>query len=118
MYGGSALRICYNLNRMSVDLDFEIKNPITEKFLKKLKKEIELYFKKNYEVKPDFLVIKINNRRGLNLKFIIEDNKLNTGYSSNQIHVKIDLNFFTAPETVIERIPINKDQFSFVIKKL
>ena len=24
MYGGSALRICHDLNRMSVDLDFEI----------------------------------------------------------------------------------------------
>ena len=26
MYGGSALRICYDLDRMSVDLDFEVRS--------------------------------------------------------------------------------------------
>ena len=33
MYGGSALRICYGLNRMSVDLDFEIDQACTKLFL-------------------------------------------------------------------------------------
>ena len=33
MYGGSALRIIHELNRLSVDLDFEVSNAITEKFL-------------------------------------------------------------------------------------
>ena len=32
MYGGSALRIIHGLDRMSVDLDFEISDTITEKF--------------------------------------------------------------------------------------
>ena len=41
MYGGSALRIIHGLDRMSVDLDFEVAHPITEKFLEELKREIE-----------------------------------------------------------------------------
>ena len=32
MYGGSALRICHELDRMSVDLDFEVSHPIAENF--------------------------------------------------------------------------------------
>src|SRR4030042_6432590 len=44
MYGGSALRIIHGLDRMSVDLDFEVSNVVTEKFLEELKKEIEKNF--------------------------------------------------------------------------
>src|SRR3989338_2269727 len=44
MYGGSALRICHNLDRMSVDLDFEITHPCTEEFLATLKSGVEKYF--------------------------------------------------------------------------
>ena len=36
MYGASALRICHKLNRMSVDLDFEITEPCTKVFLNNL----------------------------------------------------------------------------------
>ena len=41
IYGGSALRIIHGLNRMSVDLDFEVSDEITKNFLDGLKKEIE-----------------------------------------------------------------------------
>ena len=37
MYGGSALRIIHKLNRMSVDLDFDISHEVTTKFLEELK---------------------------------------------------------------------------------
>lgn len=114
MYGGSALRICHKLNRMSVDLDFEVAHSITENFLEELKKEIELYFASDYGVKTDFLSIKITSRRGLLLKFHI-GKELGIKHPSRQVHVKIDLNNFIAPKTVSERIPINHDQFSFVI---
>jgi len=36
MYGGSALRICYDLDRMSVDLDFEVSDDVDNDFLNKL----------------------------------------------------------------------------------
>jgi len=114
MYGGSALRICHKLNRMSVDLDFEAAHPITENFLEEFKKEVELYFADNYGVEFDFLTVKITKDRGLLLKFHIGE-ELGIKHPSKQVHVKIDLNNFVAPKTVTERIPINHDQFSFVI---
>jgi hypothetical protein len=114
MYGGSALRICHELDRMSVDLDFEVTQAITEKFLEELKKEIEKHFTSTYGTEPDFLTIKTTTGRGLLLKFHV-GKELIIGHPSMQVHVKIDLNYFTAPKTVTERIPINRDQFSFVI---
>jgi hypothetical protein len=114
MYGGSALRIIHKLDRMSVDLDFEVDFRINEIFLKKLKKEIENHFNKNYNVGKDFLVVKVKNKRGILLKFTDQD--LTANYPSNQVHLKIDLNFFEAPQGVeTEHIPINHDQLSFVI---
>jgi hypothetical protein len=114
MYGGSALRICHGLDRMSVDLDFEVAHAITEKFLEKLKKEIEKHLVSTYGTESDFLTIKTITGRGLLLKFHV-GKELSIGHPSKQVHVKIDLNHFTALETVTERRPINRDQLSFVI---
>ena len=114
MYGGSALRIIHGLDRMSVDLDFEVSDKVTKGFLDKLKKEIEDHFLNTYHTHPDFLYAKIVNRRGLILKFTVGE-ALNLEHPSKQVHVKIDLNYFTAPNIVTERRPINRDQLSFVI---
>ncbi len=114
MYGGSALRIIHGLDRMSVDLDFEVSHSITEKLLEELKKEIEDYFTNTFGAGADFLTIKITTGRGLLLKFHVGD-ELSSGHPSKQVHVKIDLNHFVAPKTVTERRPINQDQLSFVI---
>jgi hypothetical protein len=114
MYGGSALRIVHGLDRMSVDLDFEISQPITKEFLEEFRKEIEGHFTNLYGAGADFLTVKITNGRGLTLKFHVGE-ELSFGHPSKQVHVKIDLNQFVAPKTVTERRPINRDQLSFVI---
>ncbi len=114
MYGGSALRIIHGLDRVSVDLDFEVSHAVTEKFLEELKKEIEDHFLNTYGAEADFLSIKITTGRGLILKFHVGQD-LSSGHPSSQVHVKIDLNHFVAPKTVTERRPINRDQLSFVI---
>ena len=114
MYGGSALRIIHKLNRMSVDLDFEISHEVTEKFLEDFKKEIEEHFTNTYGTDNNFLTIKITHGRGLLLRFHVGED-LTPGNPSNQVHVKIDLNHFVAPKSVTERRPINRDQLSFVI---
>lgn len=114
MYGGSALRIIHELNRMSVDLDFEVSHEVSEKFLGNLKKEFEMYFSNTFGATPGFLSVKINNRRGLLLKFNIVE-KLELVHHSKQVHLKIDLNHFSTPKTVTERRPINHGQLSFVI---
>jgi hypothetical protein len=114
MYGGSALRIIHGLDRMSVDLDFEVRHAVTDTFLEELKTELEKYFANTYGISSDFLSVKITTGRGLLLKFIVGDD-LSSGHPSKQVHVKIDLNHFVAPKTVTERRPINRDQMSFVI---
>jgi len=114
IYGGSALRIIHGLNRMSVDLDFEVSDEITKNFLDGLKKEIEDHFSRTYSAHPDFLTTKIVTGRGLLLKFNVGE-ALNLNQPSNQVYVKIDLNHFSAPKTVSERRPVNRDQLSFVI---
>src|SRR3989338_3787462 len=114
MYGGSALRIIHGLDRMSVDLDFEVAGEVTEKFLEELKKEVDKHFANTYGTNSDFLSIKITKGRGLLLKFTVGE-ELSFGHFSKQIHIKIDLNYFVAPKTVTERRPINRDQLSFVI---
>src|SRR4030067_452055 len=68
MYGGSALRIIHGLDRMSVDLDFEVSHSVTNNFLEELKKEIGDHFRKTYNAGTDFLAIKITTGRGLLLK--------------------------------------------------
>lgn len=115
MYGGSALRICHDLNRMSVDLDFEVHQKITSAFLNELKEEIVIHLKNAYDFDPTLLSVGITKNRGLTLKFHI-GKELGLTFHTNQIHVKIDLNYFVAPATVVDRIPINRDQLSFVIK--
>ena len=114
MYGGSALRIIHGLDRMSVDLDFEVTHEVTEKFFEELKKEVDEHFANTYGTNADFLSIKTTKGRGLLLKFTVGE-ELSFGHSSKQIHIKIDLNHFVAPKTVTERRPINRDQLSFVI---
>ena len=114
MYGGSALRIIHGLDRMSVDLDFEVSEMVTKDFLDELKKEIEDHFSSTYSTHSSFMTVKIVTGRGLLLKFNAGV-ALNLGHPSNQVHVKVDLNHFTAPKTVTERYPINRDQLSFVI---
>jgi Domain of unknown function (DUF1814). len=114
MYGGSALRIIHGLDRMSVDLDFETPHIVTDESLVSLKKNIEEYFSSVYDAGEDFLTVKISGARGLLLKFHLSD-ELSAGHSSKQVHVKIDLNYFVATKTVVERRPINHGQLSFVI---
>ena len=114
MYGGSALRICYELDRMSVDLDFEVSHIVDGDFLNTFKAEVEGYFKKMYGVDSDFLKVSLANNRGIIIKF--RAGSLVDGYTSEWVHVKVDLNFFVPPNSVVtERIPQNHSQLSFAI---
>lgn len=113
MYGGSALRMCHDLNRMSVDLDFEVAHEIKKEFLDTLKGEIKKHFSSVYGTDSDFLSITTSSR-GLTLKFTVGE-ELSFGYSSKQVHIKIDLNHFVLKTAVKERIPIAHGQLAFVI---
>lgn len=114
LYGGSALRIIHGLDRMSVDLDFEMANEVNKNFLDKLETEIKEYFVDKYGATANFLTTKSISTRSLLLKFHIGD-VLDFGHISKQVHVKIDLNHFVAPKTVTEHRPINRGQISLVV---
>jgi len=115
MYGGSALRICHDLDRMSVDLDFEVQHPVTTTFLESLRADLETHFKETYDSGPDFLTTKVITERGILLRFHI-GRELGIPHPSDQIHVKIELDHFEAPSTAVDRRPINHQQLSFVIR--
>jgi hypothetical protein len=114
MYGGSVLRICHNLERMSVDLDFEIEELPS---LKKIKGELLKHFKQEYNVDSSLLEITIRKNRGLKLKFKIAE-KLKISTSSPKIHIKIDLNVFKSKKAKTEKLPIlnKKWPLPFLIK--
>jgi predicted nucleotidyltransferase component of viral defense system len=114
MYGGSALRILHRLPRMSVDLDFETDHEVNNDYLEVLKTAIEKHFAGTYGTTGDFLTVKITNNRGVKLKFKVS-NDLGLDHSSDQVHVKIDLNHFVMPSPVTERRPVMHGQLSFVI---
>lgn len=115
MYGGSALRICYDLDRMSVDLDFEVSHQVDNGFLNELKEETEKHFSKVYGTDSEFLRITITNNRGITLKFRV--GSLIEGYASEWVHVKIDINPFTPSSSIVtERMPQNHGQLSFAIR--
>ena len=115
MYGGSALRICYDLDRMSVDLDFEVSNDVDSDFLNELREEVKKHFLKVYGADSEFLRVTVTNNRGIKLKFNV--GSLIPGFSSEWVDVKIDINHFPAPANVTtERIPQNHGQLSFVIR--
>jgi hypothetical protein len=116
MYGGSSLRICHGLDRMSVDLDFEVDHEINNTFLDKLKEELKDYFYDKYHINTELLTFSVTNNRGLTLKFHIAD-ILNINAASKQIHIKIDLNHFVAPKNIrTEYFTQNDYQLSFAIK--
>ncbi len=115
MYGGSSLRICYDLDRMSVDLDFEVSHKIENDFLNELKEEAEKHFSKVYGIDSEFLKISTTNNRGITFKF--RAGSLIEGYASEWVHIKVDLNHFSPGSGMVtERIPQNHGQLSFVIR--
>ncbi len=114
MYGGSVLRICHNLDRMSVDLDFEIEELPN---LKKIKEELLKHFEQEYNVNSSILEITIRKNRGVKLKFEIAE-KLKISTASPKIHIKIDLNIFKSKKAETEKLPIlnKKWPLPFLIK--
>lgn len=86
--GGTCLRHCFGMNRLSEDLDFDVKTTIdTEEF----KEALDNYFKKEYLYSAFQMSIRQRGRQIL-LKFpILKQLKLATKEESDLLYVKIDL---------------------------
>ena len=110
-YGGTCLRKCFNINRMSEDVDFET----TESFDKKqFAKDIQHHFNKmGYKELKTFTPGSGINR--VELRFPVLYQLSLSSHESENLNVKVEVNptdkkYPTEPRTISE------DRFSFVIR--
>ncbi|MEI7603970.1 MAG: nucleotidyl transferase AbiEii/AbiGii toxin family protein [bacterium] len=117
MYGGTLLRICYGLDRMSEDLDFQTSEKID---FEELSNSIIKYFESEFGYNN--LQISINEREGndtdllkLNFNEILKG--LETGVPWTTLKLRFDVNLFpTMPKFEQELIPVTKDNYTFSIR--
>jgi predicted nucleotidyltransferase component of viral defense system len=113
-YGGSCLRHCYNLPRLSEDLDFIDLEKVN---LNELSRDLKSYFKKNFDIEP---LTKIQKFR-VYLKFpILYELNLAKKSESDFLILKIEVfgGFTFCKNYKIEVIPIFKFGQSFLIRTL
>ncbi|MFH1232916.1 MAG: nucleotidyl transferase AbiEii/AbiGii toxin family protein [Patescibacteria group bacterium] len=111
--GGSCLRLCYGLNRLSEDLDLDTLKQIDKK---ELSKELKEYFKKTLQY-PDLEISIKGNEEKIYLKFpILKYLKLSEIGESDKLYVKIEIMKVSKAPFKLEKNPILQDGFSFFIK--
>ena len=114
--GGTCLRICFGLPRLSEDLDFDILN-YQDFELKHFLKDLKNYFNKDLKISK--LSIKIaGNQKIIYLKFpILKDLGIAGKNESNILFVRLDLSP-TVGKTYKSKISIKSAPgFSFLIKR-
>lgn len=118
-YGGSCLRIVYDLPRMSIDLDFEADEKTD---FNKLKKSLEKYFSANLKLKDKFYIR--GERKGKNVNRIFLNFSLvnEIGLSSHKDEVlKVRIDIMSVPKEYLKKLaPVltlkSKYGKSFVIR--
>jgi len=114
-YGGSALRQCYGLPRLSEDLDFI--DFTKEVDIAVLARDTQVFFKKELEADIGLKVQKAH----VYLKFpILRALGLATPQESDQLFVKIEVfqGFAPCPGSMVEVVPIFKFNRSLLVKTL
>lgn len=111
--GGSCLRVCYELPRLSEDLDFDYDENIIGK---NILKELDDYLKK--EIKNKYyskLETKIQSTIRLYLKFpFLKDLNLANESESNKLYVKIETTNKLSPFAGYTLTPVSKHGFNFI----
>jgi len=111
--GGSCLRICYELPRLSEDLDFDYDENIIGK---NILGELDEYLKK--EIKNKYyseLETKIQSTIRLYLKFpFLKDLGLANESESNKLYVKIETSNELSPFAGYTLTPVSKYGFNFI----
>lgn len=112
--GGSCLRICYELPRLSEDLDFDYDENIIGK---NILKELDNYLKK--EIKNKYyseLETKIQSTIRLYLKFpFLKNLGLANESESNKLYVKIETSKGLNPYATYSLTPISKFGYNFIV---
>lgn len=112
--GGSCLRVCFNLPRLSEDLDFDYE----EKALgKKVLEQLEQYLGNEIRSKFfDAIETKIQSSIRLYLKFpILKQLELTSESESDKLYVKIETSGGLSPYATFSLTPISKFGYNFVV---
>ncbi len=113
--GGSCLKICYDLPRLSEDLDFDYDK---KDFGENLLLDLQNYLKK--EIKTKYfskLETKIQSNIRIYLKFpILKNLDLAKVDESDKLYVKIETSEKIEPYAKFDLIPISKYGFNFIVK--
>lgn len=117
MKGGTCLRFCFNLPRLSEDLDFDIEN-YKSFAIDGFTADLKSHFIKKLQYKQTGVKL-ANNKRTLYLKFPVL-NDLGVPYTkgeSNLLHVRIDLTVIPSVEYQTEVSIKSTADLSFLIKR-
>ena len=110
--GGTCLRHCYQLNRLSEDLDFDQKEIINSN---QLRDDLYDYFTKKYLFKNLSISIKQKGRQVL-LKFpILRELKLATNSESDLLYVKLDISLNESKNFKTQTTLSNLYGFSYIM---
>ena len=112
--GGSCLRVCFNLPRLSEDLDFDYNQ---KKFKGNLLASLQDYLL--YEIKKKHLTrleSKVQSTVRLYLKFpILHRLGIATPFESDKLYVKIETTDKLAPHAGFALTPISQFGFNFIV---
>lgn len=118
MYGGTLLRIGYDLSRMSEDLDFQT----DKKFdFEKFKNDLITHFKNTYnlDIKVALKTERLTGTDVATINFfnILEEAGIKGHGLPTILKIRVDVNFFSqASDFTMEIIPRVKDTFAFSIR--
>lgn len=118
MYGGTALRICYKLDRMSEDLDFQVAQKVD---LNLLKENLTKYLINDTGLEEKDFEISIKTRENndtdnivISFKDLLKD--LDLGITWTSLKLKLDVNKFGVDQFEQELIPISNEGYVFSIR--
>ncbi|MFH2062030.1 MAG: nucleotidyl transferase AbiEii/AbiGii toxin family protein [Candidatus Beckwithbacteria bacterium] len=110
--GGTCLRHCYGLNRLSEDIDFDQKTTINTN---DLKRDLFDYFKKNYLYKDLKISVKQKGRQLL-LKFpVLKALELASESESDLLYVKLDISLNESKNFQVKTTLKNLYGFNYIM---
>jgi predicted nucleotidyltransferase component of viral defense system len=115
MYGGTLLRICYDLERMSEDLDFQTSRPFP---FEEFKEDIIQHFKGTYDLEIE-VKTKAEKETGTEVTFLKFNILPELGITGTwqKLKLRFDVNNFEKMDQFqTEVIPKSKNNFTFAIR--
>lgn len=111
-FGGTALRICFDINRMSEDVDFETTRPFDKKAFAAA---IRDYFKKNIHYGPVTSHVPGKNIGRVELRFPVLHELGLSEHEGENLIIKVEVNQIRDIYPS-EMMTLSRDRFSFVLR--